>query len=49
MARWITQLFLTYPKTGAILNKIANIIPNKCFKKCTGILSIQINKLIFNM
>ena len=47
-ARWNTQLFFTYPKTDAILNKIANIFPSKCCKNCIGILSIQNNKLIFN-
>ena len=46
--QWNTQLFFTYPKTDAILNKIANIFPSKCYKKCFGILSIRINKLIFN-
>jgi hypothetical protein len=29
LTQWNTQLFLTYPKTDAILNKIANIFPSK--------------------
>jgi hypothetical protein len=37
IAHWNTQLFFTYPKTDAILNKIANIFPSKCCKNCTGI------------
>jgi hypothetical protein len=35
-ARWNTQLFFTYPKTDAILNKIANIFPSKCCKNVPG-------------
>jgi hypothetical protein len=35
-ARWNTQLFFTYPKTDAILNKIANIFPSKCYKIVSG-------------
>jgi hypothetical protein len=37
IARWNTQLFFTYPKTDAILNKIANIFPSKSRKNCIGV------------
>jgi hypothetical protein len=32
---------LTYPKNDAILNKIANIFPSKCFKNATRFYQIN--------